>query len=851
MAVARPPRGADRRNRPFWSRLHFLVRFLGLTGLLVAGVGLVLAQQDGLLASWDTAVAAGRVVLDRNFDDLGACLVVGGGAAALLALVVEGLVLLRYTAGRRNVFGLNAAVQVALAAALLVGVNWWSGFWADFTVLGHRVAWQPHYLRLDWTREGLFTLPQNVREQLATLDRSVPTTVVVLQRHKTFGSLSDKPDRYDYAAERKVVEKVKDLVDQLREVGPQFRVEVLDVEEERFDKRLDELAAEAPELRKAIDATPENSLFFYAKGDKGAGRVQRLGFNDFYLLDKTASQEGRGNLVLRSQGVEPFARRVLSLEEKPPKVAIAVIHEVLTTAGQDDYGLQGLKKALVDRGSEVQDIVLKKWSRFAPPEPGAFTPEERKLSQLEEREMLLKLNLAALERNRTQLEAEVALWRKAVDDDAARKELTRRYARQLRGRAVTAALAANQLPVFEEDLQDLKEGVEIYRKRLADVREEIGKLNVPALAESRRETDVKARLDRFLADCDLLIVPRMTLRNTAVDFDNIPARLYRLDDPQVEAVKDFLKAGKPVFACFGPSNQPPDEAARPGADDNKPEPLEELFGALGIRFGKQTVLFDEETDAFADRRSGLEFTTAAAKVPPVLLDWRPGAGRPVGAAQPPADPNPIRQSLRLTARSLGRDAQGKERTLELRLRHPRPVYYVPPEGVEPAKDPDFLQTSPRSWNEDQPFPTADRVPQFERPKPREGEKPPPEPADPLEARRRGPFPVGVAVEAKLPAAWGVSPPKTVRVAAVGQGGFFTGKELPPAQETLMLDTINWLLGRDDYLPQEGKAWSYPRVALDESAHPRERTEWLLGARLGLPVLCAYLGFVVLLVRRLR
>jgi hypothetical protein len=205
----------------------------------------------------------------------------------------------------------------------------------------------------------------------------------------------------------------------------------------------------------------------------------------------------------------------------------------------------------------------------------------------------------------------------------------------------------------------------------------------------------------------------------------------------------------------------------------------------------------------------------------------------------------------LTARSLGKDSQGKERALELRLRHPRPVYYLPPEGATPAFDPDVLLTSPRSWNEDQPFPTADRVPQFERPKQREGEKPPAEPADPLEARRRGPFPVAVAVETTIPAAWGVSPPPTVRIAAVGQGGFFTGRVLPPAQETLMIDTINWLLGRDDYLPREGKLWSYPRVALDEATNPRERADWMWAARLGLPVLCAYLGIVVLLVRRLR
>ncbi len=865
MAVATQPRGRDRRNRPFWSRLHFLIRFLGLTGLLALCVGLVLAQQDNLLATWDKAVAAGQAVVDGKFEEPGAVLAVCGGALALFALLVEFLVLVRYTAGRRNALGLNATVQVALAAALLVGVNWWSGFGARFSVLGHRVAWKPHYARFDWTRDRQFTLPPAVRDELAKLDPAVPTTVLVYQRHKTFGTLSDKPDRFDYAAERKVVEKVKDLVEQLREAGPQFRVEVLDVEEEKYDDRLAALTEGAPELRQAIDVTPENSLFFYARTGKGHAHVQRLGFNDFYLLDKTASQDGRGNLVLRAQGVEPFARRVLSLEERPPKIAIAVIHEILTTTGQGDYGLQGLRKALVDRGFEVQDIVLKKWSRFAPPEPGAYTPDERILSQLEERENLYSLQISSLEADRDDFEKELAVWRKALDDEGARKELTRRYARQLRGRPITAQLAMRQLPNFEEDFANLKEAIELYRKRRDEVREEKAKLNVPSLAEARRISDVKARLERFLADCDLLIVPRMTLRNTAVEFDNIPARLYRLNDPQVEAVKDFLKAGKPVLACFGPTNQPPEEMMRPG-EDNGPEPLEELFAALGVRFGKQTVLFDEETEAFADRRSGMEFSNAGAKIPAVLLDWHPGAGHPVGTAAPPAKRNRIRESLWLTARSLGKDAQGKERSLELQLRHPRPVYYVPPHLAgaagaalgpaaalkerPPADDPDFLMTSPRSWNEDQPFPSGDRVPQFERSKKRDGEKAAPESADPFDTRRRGPFPVGVAVETELPSDW-AGTARTVRVAAIGQGGFFTGKDLPPAQETLMLDTVNWLLGRDDYLPSEGRIWSYPRVPLDEDGHARERSEWMWGARLGLPVLCAYLGFVVLLVRRLR
>src|SRR5438105_1219406 len=84
------------------------------------------------------------------------------------------------------------------------------------------------------------------------------------------------PDAGDFAAERKVVEKVRDLVDQLRELGPRFKVTVLDVEEEGYEDRLAALTRDAPELRAAIDAAPENSIFFHA-----AGRVQRMSFGEF------------------------------------------------------------------------------------------------------------------------------------------------------------------------------------------------------------------------------------------------------------------------------------------------------------------------------------------------------------------------------------------------------------------------------------------------------------------------------------------------------------------------------------------------------------------------------------------
>src|SRR5262249_12482866 len=156
-----------------------------------------------------------------------------------------------------------------------------------------------HYLRFDWTRDQMFTLAPDIQEQLRQLKGE--TQIVVFQQHKSFGRLSEKPDRYDYAAERKVAKKVNDLVDQLREFGPRFNVVVLDVEEEGYEKKFK--AVTNPEglkprddLRRALDAAPENSIFFYAR-DEGAteGKVQRLSFNAFYQLDKIASKSDNGN----------------------------------------------------------------------------------------------------------------------------------------------------------------------------------------------------------------------------------------------------------------------------------------------------------------------------------------------------------------------------------------------------------------------------------------------------------------------------------------------------------------------------------------------------------------------------
>ncbi len=838
---ANAPRSA--RPRLFWSRLHFAIRLLGLSGALLACVCAVLAgvrrELDPLYAAANVREAAdvglhlGQTAVEEPRTHLVLLLLLAGAAAALLALLIESLVIVAFTATRRSAFGFNALVQGALAAVLLIGVNVWSF---------------RHYQRVDCTRDRQYTLPASDRDNLAQLDPQSKTTVIVYQLHKTFGTLTGKPDRFDYAAERKVVEKVFDLADQLAEVGPQLNVAVLDVEEDGYEDRLAALTRDAPELRKAIDSAPENSLFFFARGEDGRENIQRLSFNDFYLLDKTASQEadgGRRNLVLLAQGSQPFVRRILSLGGRKPRIGIAVIHDVLTSTGEDEWGLQGLRKALEEHGFEVRDILLKRWTNFAPPEAAAYTADENTLDELEQEERLLKGVVAALTQDQKTIGKALDIWRKAVKDAKTRDELTRRFAAQLRGNKISAEMARDQVEELQYELKFRDAAVERGQEQLKDIDKKKSKLNVPALTEQRRMTDLKAKMDRLLADCDVLFVPRMTLRNTAAT-SNIPASLYRMEKAQADSIKDFLKAGKPLLACLGPSNEEPE---RRMAEPNRPEPLETLLSELGIKLGKQTVLFDVEMKAFAERRAGKTFAGNTVRVPSVLFDWKPGLGHPLGYPVLSRQENPIRHSLRLATRGLG---QGQ--ALDIVLRLPRPVYYEPPTGIKPDFDADFLMSDADSWNEDQPFPTADSIPQFTRPKDSADAAKALANADPLEARRRGPFPIGVAIQTALPASWYASPadkPATVRLTVIGQGGFFTGKNLPPAQEKLFVNTLSWLLGRDDQLPRDDRVWSYPRV--NDTIAPDSPTEylWLWGVRLGLPALFLYLGLVVLLFRRLR
>jgi hypothetical protein len=225
----------------------------------------------------------------------------------------------------------------------------------------------------------------------------------------------------------------------------------------------------------------------------------------------------------------------------------------------------------------------------------------------------------------------------------------------------------------------------------------------------------------------------------------------------------------------------------------------------------------------------------------VQFDWPAAAGQVLArdAAGEAEKPNPIRVSMEVNVHSLG-----KNQKLDLTLRHPRPVYYEAPKGSHPAFRPVFMMTDAACWNENQPFATRERTPRYE----------PTKAGDPAWGKRTeermGPFPIGVAAETVLPASWYTETdpqPGTVRVAVIGHGGIFVGKTLSPVKEKLLLDTCNWLLSRDDLLTKEENRWQYPRVELSD----RDHLLWQWGTRLGLPVLFAYVGLMVLMVRRLR
>lgn len=879
----------DTRQYLGWAaRFRLFGRVLGLTGLFAALVGLFVLMAVGRDITLDNLRAN---VESTGTSQWATFLLLGGALAAILIVFLELLTWLGGS-GQRSIAGLNATAQIVLALAVFAGVN----------VLAFN-----YFKRCDLTRDKEFTLPQPVAEELRKLQGR--TTIVVLQQHKTFGQLSQKPDIYDYAAERKVVDKVHDLVDQFRLLGPQFHVVTLDVEAIGYENKLDEETAHRPGLKEAIAAAPENSIFFYPDDRVGtisadeakkrtaadsrvhtqtdpkdaskalvySGNIPRLSFNEFYQLDKSASKaespgsdgKPQGNLVLRPQGVEAFARRVLAIQEKRPRVGLVVIHEALATnvseGWQEQYTSHGLRRALEDHGFEVVDILVKKWKRGEEPSPAAYNLDETQFERREAELLGIEDDLRSIREDRDQALAVYKLFK-----ESSLEELNKRFRQRLR-REIDEAFRERQLRAIDDAFRQMDERTAELEKDRIETEAKLQALMKNERAfEDRRVTDVKSKLSRLASTCDMLIIPRHTLINTTEEQFITPS-LFKMSPAQVEVVKDFMKQGKPVLACVGPNIEPNLPPGTEPLDD-----FEKLLGDRGIDLGRQAIVFDAEAKSFAARKAGDMLGGTPIEIPPVTFPDGPAGKKP----------NPIAAAMRATSRSA-------DEQLELRIRHPRPIYLAPGIAERIPFAADFMATSPASWNEDQPFGSqrsignglAVVVP------PRYSATPFDDPKKGThDEERRGPFNVAVAIESAMPVDWydadyadyrkagAIATPfdggllaaclsanaavevdkdankviaqkkrKAGRLVVIGQGGLFSGKQLDPAHEQLLLHTCNWLLKRDDRLPRTDAEWKYPRVQRDE----RESFLWKYGPFLGLPAFFLYLGLIVWIVRRVR
>src|SRR5439155_5078226 len=133
----------------------------------------------------------------------------------------------------------------------------------------------------------------------------------------------------------------------------------------------------------AFNDAPDNSIFFISKNDRGIENIQRLSFSDIYLLDREASQEQK-NLLLLYQGAQGFANKVFKIEERAPRVGLAVVHQVLGFNDPDETRLThvGAEESLDTRNFSTLDIILKKWGG-GPPEPVVMTFNENRFERLE------------------------------------------------------------------------------------------------------------------------------------------------------------------------------------------------------------------------------------------------------------------------------------------------------------------------------------------------------------------------------------------------------------------------------------------------------------------------------------
>src|SRR5262249_3945668 len=139
----------DDRKRTTMARFHVILRFLALTGVIVGVAAAIICV--GEIPTWDRETITAAAEHKRGDLVLYALYAFAGGMGlALVVFLIDLVVGVFSAAGRRSALGMSVVVQVALAAALVVGVNVFSF---------------KHYSRCDLTREHVFTMnPETVAE---------------------------------------------------------------------------------------------------------------------------------------------------------------------------------------------------------------------------------------------------------------------------------------------------------------------------------------------------------------------------------------------------------------------------------------------------------------------------------------------------------------------------------------------------------------------------------------------------------------------------------------------------------------------------------------------------------------
>ena len=122
--------------------------------------------------------------------------------------------------------------------------------------------------------------------------------------------------------------------------------------------------------------------------------------------------------MLNYQGPGPIARKILNIEEKKPRIALAVVHEVLSF--QDDHEnlltMVGAGKALRDAGFETHDIILKKWSEGAPPQPTVLTFDSSRFENLEFERTESEKDIAEIKQEIAELASAQKLFELPLDE---------------------------------------------------------------------------------------------------------------------------------------------------------------------------------------------------------------------------------------------------------------------------------------------------------------------------------------------------------------------------------------------------------------------------------------------------